>query len=151
MLGDAIAYGATLYVLNLGIIAKARSAALKAWIILLSAASIVVASVYRTIFVEVPSFETMTAIGVLALSANLVCLALLYRYRKTDINMESVWLCSRNDIIANTSVLAAAGLVRFTGRPWPDLIVGVALAVLFTKSAVHIFSQSKREIALAKA
>ena len=146
MLGDAIAYGSTLYVVNLGIAAKARSAELKAWIILFSALSILVASVYRTVFIAIPEANTMLGIAAFALAANLVCLSLLFKFRKTDINMESVWLCSRNDIIANTSVLIAAGLVKATNTPWPDLIVGIALAGFFTKSALYIFSQARREM-----
>lgn len=150
MLGDALSYGATLYVVNLGIAAKARAAKLKAWIILLSAVFIVGASIYRTVFAEIPAAETMTFIGAVALAANLFCLALLSRYRKTDINMKSVWLCSRNDIIANTSVLAAAALVGATGARWPDLAVGIALGILFVKSAAHILAESRGVLVSAK-
>lgn len=150
MLGDAVSYGATLYVVNMGIAAKARSAKLKAWIILLSAVFIVGASIYRTVFAETPASETMTFIGAVALAANLICLLLLTRYRNTDINMKSVWLCSRNDIIANTSVLAAAGLVSVTGTRWPDLAVGIALGILFVKSAAHILAESRGVLVSAK-
>jgi hypothetical protein len=57
--------------------------------------------------------ETMGAVGALALAANSVCFALLWRQRAEDINMRSVWLCSRNDLIANVSVLFAALAVLF--------------------------------------
>lgn len=150
MLGDSLAYGASLYVVNMGAAAKARSAILKGWIILLTAIFIVGASVYRSIYREVPLFEVMSIVGLLALIANLVCLMLLTRFKNADINMQSVWLCSRNDIIANVSVLAAAGLVFYTQSPWPDLVVGISLAILFTKSAIHIFSESRNELLVAK-
>ena len=60
--------------------------------------------------------------------------------------MSSVWLCSRNDIIANTSVLVAALFVFLTGSLLPDLIVGLLLTVVFTKSASQVLSQSWREL-----
>jgi Co/Zn/Cd efflux system component len=41
-----------------------------------------------------------------------------------DINMRSVWLCSRNDLLANVSVLLAAGAVWVTMSPWSDILVG---------------------------
>ena len=146
MLGDAIAYGISLSVIGMGLVAKARSAMIKGGIILLSSVSVLAAAFYRAIFQEVPVFEVMGAIGVLALVANLVCLALLTKYRNADVNMSSVWICSRNDIIANVSVLGAAILVRQTASPWPDLVVGAALAVLFFRSAIYIFSESKRTL-----
>lgn len=146
MLGDALAYSASLFVLGMGAIAKARSAIFKGWIILFSSVLVIAATVYRTFFQEIPSSEIMGFIGVLALGANLACLALLTKHRKSDVNMASVWLCSRNDIIANVSVLVAARLVNVTASPHPDLVVGGALAILFLKSALHIFSESRRSL-----
>lgn len=146
MLGDAFAYGTSLYVVGLGAAAKARSAMFKGWIILLSSIAVLAAAIYRAVFRDVPSYEVMGIIGFVALGANVTCLLLLNRYRNTDVNMSSVWLCSRNDIIANVSVLGAAGLISLTGSPWPDLIVGIVLATIFARSAFHIFSESRRSL-----
>ena len=76
----------------------------------------------------------------------MICLYLLTRHRNYNINMSAVWLCSRNDIIANTSVLAAAGLVFLTRSPIPDLVVGLLLTVVFAKSAGKVLSQGWREL-----
>ena len=146
MLGDAFAYGASLYVVGLGLVAKARSAMFKGWIILLSSVAVIAAALYRVFLQEVPASGVMGIIGGLALLANLTCLFLLTRFRNADVNMASVWLCSRNDIIANVSVLCAAGLVSITGSSWPDLAVGGLLAIIFARSAFHIFSESRRSL-----
>lgn len=146
MLGDSFAYGASLFVVGMGSLAKARSAMFKGWIILLSSFTVMGAAIYRAFFQEVPAYELMGVIGFVALGANLTCLILLTRFRNNDVNMSSVWLCSRNDIIANVSVLGAAGLVSVTGSPWPDLVVGGALAIIFARSALHIFGESKRSL-----
>jgi len=138
MLGDALAYGASLYVIGRSTAAKIRSAQLKAVIILISSLMVVGMASYRFIYQEIPENEIMGIVGGMALAANLVCLVLLTKFRKTDVNMASVWICSRNDIIANVSVLGAAWLVRVTGHPWPDLVVGSLLALLFIKSGFYI-------------
>jgi Co/Zn/Cd efflux system component len=147
MLGDAVTYASSLVVVGMGVIAKARVARLKATIMLVFGGVISLRCVYRGIFPAVPEFDIMLSIGFLALIMNLVCLFLLTRHRDDDINMRSVWICSRNDIIANTSVLLAAGAVYLTNSPYPDLFVGGALAYLFTKSALTIFREAKQSIA----
>ena len=48
------------------------------------------------------------------------------------------WLCSRNDLINNSGVLVAAGLVALTGSRWPDLVVGAGVAVLFLWTACSV-------------
>jgi enoyl-[acyl-carrier protein] reductase I len=87
----------------------------------------------------IPEFdELIGGIGLLALAANGLCLALLWRHRSDDINMSSVWECSRNDIASNIAVFVAAGGVWLTRSGWPDLLVGLGLACLFLVSAVRV-------------
>lgn len=94
--------------------------------------------VYKIVFPQVPVLEAIGAIGLLALAANSICFVLLWRHRADDINMSSVWLCSRNDIIAKVSVLFAATGVWLTRSGWPDILVGLALAALFLRSALFV-------------
>lgn len=143
MLGDAITYASSLWVLGMGTVEKARVARLKAIIMLLFGGFISARCIYRGMYPVVPEFGLMFGVGVLALIMNLVCLFLLTRHKEDDINMKSVWICSRNDIVANSSVLSAAVLVYFTSSPYPDIAVGVALAWLFTKSAISILHDAR--------
>lgn len=145
MLGDALVYGSSLYVLNLGARAQAQSALFKGGIMFLTAIAVFARATYQLFTAAVPDAQMMGGIGVLALIANLVCLALLTRHRDDNINMSSVWLCSRNDIIANTSVLVAAALVGWSGTFWPDFAVGIMLTGVFAKSAGTVLSKSWRE------
>ena len=66
-----------------------------------------------------PGVDTMGLVGLVALAANLVCLRLLWRHRGDDVNMRSAWICSRNDVIGNVSVLAAAAAVGSAARRGP--------------------------------
>jgi len=87
-------------------------------------------AIYQLSAEVTPEATLMGMVGVMALLANIVCLLLLSRHRKDNLNMSSVWLCSRNDIIANTSVLVAAGLVFLTHSVLPDLAVKAVKAVI---------------------
>lgn len=93
-----------------------------------------------------PVAEMIGGFGLFALACNLTCLVLLTRHRSDDINMESVWLCSRNDIVANGGVLVAAAGVALTGSMWPDLAVGAIIAFLFLRSALYVLKQALRQL-----
>jgi Co/Zn/Cd efflux system component len=93
-----------------------------------------------------PEVGIMSAVTLLALIANASCLFLLTKHRSDDINMSSVWICSRNDLIANTAVLAAAGLVFLTQSHWPDFIVGLGITALFLKSGVGVLKSARQEL-----
>ncbi|MFZ9520589.1 MAG: cation transporter [Silvanigrellaceae bacterium] len=150
MLGDAIAYGSSLYVINKGRKAKALSASLKGGIMLASAAAVFVQAIWKLIHSTTPEVGLMGGVTLLALIANVACLVLLTRHRNDDINMSSVWTCSRNDLIANVSMLAATGLVAWTHSPWPDIVVGLAITVLFFKSGMGVLNEARRELNMSQ-
>jgi cation diffusion facilitator family transporter len=147
MLGDALVYGSSLYVITRGRKAQAKTALFKGLIMFGSAVAVFARATYQLVAGVAPEVTLMSAIGVLVLLANLTCLFLLTRHRKDNLNMSSVWLCSRNDIIANVSVLIAAAIVAVTGSLIPDLVVGLLITVVFAKSASKVLSQSLRELA----
>lgn len=142
MLGDALVYGFSLYVVARGDRMKALSALLKGGIMAAFALFVLGQAVYKIIVPQVPVFEAIGVVGLAALAANLLCLGLLWRHRSEDINMRSVWLCSRNDIIANVSVLFAALGVWLSGSGWPDIVVGLGIAMLFLHSALFVIRES---------
>lgn len=142
MLGDALVYGSSLYVINKGTKAQAGLAFLKGIIMFFFAIGIFGRASYQFLTGTTPEVTLMGTIGLMALLANLCCLLLLTRHREDNLNMSSVWLCSRNDIIANTSVLVAAGLITLTHSSLPDLAVGLLLTFVFAQSAGKVLSQS---------
>ncbi|OGS99953.1 MAG: cation transporter [Gallionellales bacterium RBG_16_56_9] len=146
MLGDALVYGFSIYVVARGARMKAQAALFKGIIMATFGLFVVGQAIYRILFPHVPVFEAIGAIGLLALAANSLCFVLLWRHRADDINMSSVWLCSRNDIIANVSVLFAAAGVWLTHSGWPDILVGLALAALFARSALFVLRGAITEL-----
>ena len=93
-----------------------------------------------------PEPLTMGAIGFLALLVNAAVAVMLYRYRNGDANMRSVWLCTRNDVIGNAAVIAAAVGVFGSGTLWPDVAVAALLAVLGLSSGRVVMRQAVAEL-----
>jgi len=145
-LGDAITYALSLYAVSLGMRAKARVALFKGVLILLAAIVVLGQIVFRLTHPTVPIFEAMGIFSLLGLAANGACLALLARHRHEDINMSSVWECSRNDIASNLSVFIAAGAVWATGSGWPDLVVAGCLVALFLRSAGRVLIAARAQL-----
>ena len=146
MLGDSLVYGFSLYVLWRSAAWKAKAALLKGAIMAVFGAGVLLEVVYKTISGIVPSAGTMGIIGALVLLGNGLCFLLLFRHRSDDLNMRSTWLCSRNDIIANLSVLIAAIGVKVFDASWPDILVGAAIAALFLRSAFSVLRESLKEL-----
>lgn len=71
---------------------------------------------------------------------------MLYRYRNGDANMRSVWRCTRNDVIANLAVIAAAAAVLDSGTVRPDVAVAATLAVLGLSSGRMVMRQAFAEL-----
>jgi Co/Zn/Cd efflux system component len=145
-LGDALTYGLSLYAVSRGSMVKARVALFKGCLIFLAACAVIAQIVYKVYVPEVPIFEVMGSFSILGLVANSLCLYLLWRHRNEDLNMSSVWECSRNDIASNLSVFAAAGGIWLTGSIWPDIVVALGLALLLIRSSIRVVSSSIVEL-----
>ena len=146
-LGDAFTYGLSLYAVSRGNAAKARVALFKGGLIFLAAATVAAQIVSRLLNPAVPVFEVMGIFSLLGLAANSLCLFLLWRHRHEDVNMSSVWECSRNDIASNLSVFVAAGAVWYTGSGWPDIAVASCLVLLLLRSALRVIASARQELA----
>jgi Co/Zn/Cd efflux system component len=142
MLGDAAVYGLSLFALGRSLRWRAGAALIKGGFILLLGLGVVAQIVAKIAWGVPPASGLMLAVATMALVANLSCLALLWPYRKHDVNLSSTFTCSRNDVVANVGVIAAAFLVSRTASPWPDIVVATAIAVLFIRSSVKVIAEA---------
>lgn len=142
MLGDALVYALSLYALSRGPRWEAGAAIAKGGIMLLFGVAVILEIVHKVLHGVPPSSTLMLVFGSIALVANLSCLALLWRFRNTNVNMASTFECSRNDVVSNVGVLVAAGAVAFSASAWPDIAVGAAIAVLFLRSAWRVLGEA---------
>ncbi len=145
-LGDAFTYALSLYAVSRGPRTKAKVALFKGGLILVAAGLVALQIISRVLEPVLPAFDEMGLFSLLALAANSVCLFLLWRHRHEDVNMSSVWECSRNDIATNLSVLVAAGAVWLTGSGWPDILVASGLVVLLLRSAYRVIRAARLEL-----
>ena len=138
MLGDALVYAVSLYALDRSDRWKAGAAVMKGIFILLLGLGILVNVGIKIASGVPPSSTLMLIFGALALGANLICLRLLWQFRDQDVNMASTFECSRNDVVSNVGVLLAAGAVALFDSPWPDILVGLAMAAIILRSAIRV-------------
>jgi Co/Zn/Cd efflux system component len=145
-LADAANYAVALAVVGLALRWRARAALLKGAVMGLFGLWVAASTGSHAITATVPRAELMGAIGLLALVANLAVAGLLYRYRAADSQAMSVWLCTRNDCIANIAVIIAGAGVWLSGSPWPDIAVAATIASLGLSSAMRIIRQARAEL-----
>ncbi len=141
-LGDAGIYALSLAVVG-GSLRQRNGAAVVKGLLQGVFGLLVLAEVVRRVMAEVePLAPLMAAVAVIALLANLACFMLLMRHRGDDLNMRSVWLCSRNDVASNAGVILAAGIVALTGSAWPDAILGALVALLFLHTSWQVLREA---------
>ena len=142
---DAANYAITLAVLPLGLVWRVRAARFKGATMLLLGLFVAARSVWALSLGEAPQAIVMGVIGLLALAANLAVALMLYAHRGQDLNMRSVWLCSRNDAIGNLAVVLAALGVFGTGSVWPDSLVAGLISGMAIWGGLSILRQAGRE------
>ncbi|MBP8064097.1 cation transporter [Acinetobacter faecalis] len=143
--GDAVNYGVSLAVLSASLYWRATVALAKGIVMATFGFVVIGKVIYAYVQGIPPEAITMGAIGILALIANVISAAVLYAFRDGDSNMQSVWLCSRNDAIGNVAVILAAVGVFGTGSMLPDLIVAMIMAGLGLVAGYQVIKRARLE------
>ena len=126
--------------------ARARIALAQGLFLLTLGLGVIAVAIWRALTAAVPEAGLMGGIGVAALVVNVTAALVLSRFREGDANVRAIWLFSRNDALANVAVIAAAALVAWTGKAWPDLAVAAVIATLFLHSAYEILRGARAEL-----
>lgn len=145
-LGDALTYALSLFAVSKGPELKARIALFKGGLIFIGASVVIAQIIYRLVTPTLPVYEVMSIFSIAGLLANGLCLLLLWQHRHEDINMSSVFECSRNDIASNLSVLLAALGVWFFNSGIPDIIIASFLAIILLRSSAHVIKGALAEL-----
>lgn len=148
--GDAVNYGISLAVLGASLYWRATVALLKGFTMAIFGLVVMGKVIYAYLQGIPPAAITMGMIGILALVANVISAVVLYAFRDGDANMQSVWLCSRNDAIGNLAVIFAAVGVFGTGSLWPDLMVALIMAALGLTAGYQVIGKAWGERKQAK-
>jgi len=150
-LGDSANYFLTLVVLNSAVHLKAKASMVKALSMFGFGVWVFIAAMIRFQSDVLPESFTMTWVGSLALMVNAFVAYILFKFKDGDSNMQSVWLCSRNDAIGNVTVILASVGVYYFSSKWPDLIVALFMSVLSISASYKILLVVKEELKLEKA
>ncbi|HEY8337358.1 MAG TPA: cation transporter [Tardiphaga sp.] len=145
-LGDAANYGISLLVIGMALRYRAAAALAKGVTMALFGLWVIGTVIWHAAHGTLPSAFTMGTVGVTALAANAASFALLWSHRSGDANMQSAWICTRNDVLGNVAVLLAALGVFGTGAGWPDMIVATIMAVLALQGATTVILRSLAEL-----
>jgi cation diffusion facilitator family transporter len=143
MLADAAVYGISLYAVGRAASTKTRAAFLSGLFQIVLALT-VLADVLRRFFVgSDPVSIMMMSIGVVALAANVTCLALIAKHRHGEVHMRASWIFSVNDVLANLGVIVAGGLVLLMDSRLPDLVIGFLISMLVLRGGVRILREAR--------
>ena len=94
-----------------------------------------------------PAPGPLTLAGAGALAVNLTCAFVLAKYRHHSGSLtKAAFLSARNDALANIAIIAAGAVTAYLWRSaWPDLLVGLGIAVMNADAAREIFEAARAE------
>ena len=145
MLADAAVYGIGLYATGKPALAKVKAAHLSGLFQILLGVVVVGDVIRRFVIGSEPDSLLMVAVGSVAALANITCLKLISKYRAGEVHMRASWVFSRNDVIANLGVIVAGCLVYLLSSRVPDLVIGLAIAMVVVQGGIHIVIDATRE------
>lgn len=143
MFADAAVYSLSIYAVGKTIQLKSRAARLSGYLQILLAFGALAEVSRRFIFGSEPEEHLMMGVAALALVANTLCLWLLSKHREGEVHMKASWIFSTNDVIANLGVIVAGALVWALQTNWPDLVVGLIIAIIVLRGGIRILRISK--------
>ncbi len=144
-LSDSVVYVITLLALVRSLAWKRGAARVSGVLLILFAAGVLFDAGRRFIIGTDPIGSTMMWMALVAAAVNVLCVWLLRRIRRPDVNIRAASTFSTNDFVANAGVLIGGALVAWTGRAWPDLVVGLAVAGIACKGGIDILHDAHHE------
>ncbi|MBU8541874.1 cation diffusion facilitator family transporter [Falsiroseomonas tokyonensis] len=144
-LSDTAVYALSLIALTHGQTWKTRAATASGVMLLIFAGGILIDVGRRYIQGSEPIGPTMMVMSAIAGVVNYICLRLLQRLKQKDVNLRAATTFSFNDFISNGGILVAGVLVLWLGSNWPDLLVGLATAIIAIKGGIEILRDARAE------
>ena len=144
-LSDTAVYALSLIALSHGRTWKTRAATVSGVMLLIFAGGILLDVGRRYIQGSDPIGPTMMVMSAIAGVVNYACLRLLQKLKQPDVNLRAATTFSFNDFISNGGILIAGALVLWLEANWPDLLVGMATALIAIKGGIEILRDARAE------
>jgi cobalt-zinc-cadmium efflux system protein len=141
---DCAVYVVSLIAIGRSARRKSQAASLSGILLLLFGAGVLADAYRRFVTGAEPVGAIMIGMSLISSALNLLCVRLLKPLPAADVNIRAAETFSVNDFVANLGVLVAGGLVAWTGRLWPDLLVGVSIAMVAGKGGIDILRDARR-------
>lgn len=126
--------------------ARARIGMALALILLIPGAATLWTAWQKILLPLPPAPLPLSLTGLGALAVNLACAVMLVRFRHHAGSLSrAAFLSARNDVVANIAIMGAGGVTAFYPSAWPDLAVGLGVAVLNLDAAREVFAAAKNE------
>ncbi len=148
MLADSFVYGVSLYAVGKSLAVKNKMAYLSG-IMQISLGLLCLLEVGRKLyFGSEPLSDYMITISIIALLANVWCLALIHKHKDGEVHMKASWIFSANDVIVNTGVIVSGVLVYILNSNIPDLVIGGVVSLVVIRGGIIIIklSSNRNEI-----
>lgn len=142
---DALVYLLSLLALTRSRVWKRGAARLSGIMLLIFAVGVVLDAIRRFTEGSAPGGLMMIAMAFAAAVVNLICLRMLQKIERKDVNLRAATTFSFNDFISNGGIIVAGIIVMITGANWPDLLVGVAVAAVALYGAVDILRDAHKD------
>ncbi|MDP3853542.1 cation transporter [Phenylobacterium sp.] len=94
-----------------------------------------------------PDPVPLSIAGLGALGVNLACAVMLARHRHREGSLtKAAFLSARNDALANVAIISAGFVTALVWRSaWPDLIVGLGIALMNADAAREVWEAARSE------
>ena len=131
--------------------ARARLGMLLAGVLLVPAVAFLWTAYQKVHAPTPPEPWLLSSTGLGALVVNLGCARALAKFRHDSGSLtRAAFLSARNDVFANVAIMAAGGMTLVLRSIWPDLIVGLGIAVMNADAAREIWEAARGEHAEAE-
>jgi Co/Zn/Cd efflux system component len=145
MLADSIVYGLALVAVGTTVNRKKNVAKFADYFQLILAVTGFTEVIRRFAGIEqMPDFQTMIIVSLLALTANIICLYLLLKNKSKETHIRATMIFTADDVIINAGVIIAGVLVHFLHSSYPDLIIGAMVFVVVSIGVYKILQLSRK-------
>lgn len=134
---DAAVYGISLFAMNRGEIWRVRAAQLSGVMLLVLAVGVLFEVIRRFFSGAEPIGSAIIVMSIVAAAINILSLKVLSSHRGASVNLRAAWTFSVNDLLSNFGLLIAGLLVMLLDQSWPDLVIGLAIALIATKGGIE--------------
>lgn len=141
---DAAVYGISLYAVSRGERWRIRAAQLSGVMLLVLAAGVLVEVIRRFLSGTEPIGSAIVVMSIVAAAINILSLKVLSSHRGANVNLRAAWTFSVNDLLSNFGLLVAGLLVALLDQSWPDLVIGLAIALIAAKGGIETLLDARR-------